>query len=108
MQRTSPHEIRRIGAGEHLFDEPGVLPVGRQRDLRFFEHGGPFHQLATHHHLFLTQVVERRRRANSSRLAASWEDRISHGLAGSHPGYSDAGEAEAQDPANGTVGGHFH
>ena len=29
-----PHEIGCIGTGEHLLDVPGVLPVGRQRDLR--------------------------------------------------------------------------
>ena len=31
-----------------------------------------------------------------------------YGLADSHSGHSDAGQAEAQDPADGTVGFHFH
>ena len=69
-----PYEVGRIGPGEHLFDEPGLLPVGLQRDLHLFEHSAPAHQSAHHPHRFLSQVVEGRRRADSSRLAASREN----------------------------------
>ena len=103
-----PQEIGRIGRGERLFDEPGSLPVGLQRNLRLFERDAPAHQLAAHLHRFLSQVVKGRRGADSSLLAAHREEDVPDGWAGSHPGYSDVGQVKAHDAADGTVGNHFH
>ena len=47
--------------------------------------------------------MDRRRGADSPRLAASREDGIPDGVADSHRSDSDAGQAEAQDPADGAV-----
>ena len=79
VQRTNPTKSDVSVAGEHLLDEPGVLPVGLQRDLHLFEHGALFHQPAAHHQLFRFQVADGCRRADSSRLAASWENSIPTG-----------------------------
>ena len=46
--------------------------------------------------------MDRRYGADSSRQAASREDGIPYGLAGSHSGHPDAGQVKAQDPADGT------
>ena len=57
VQRTDPHEVRRIGKGEHLLDVPGLLPVSCQVNLHLFEHDAIFHQPATHRHRFFAQVM---------------------------------------------------
>ena len=50
-------------------------------------------------HRFFSQVVDRRRGADSLFLAASRKEGVPYGLAGSHSGHPDAGQAKAQDPA---------
>ena len=93
-----PHEIGRVGAGEHLLDELGLLPVGRQRDLHLFKHNAPFHQSAPDHHRFISQVTDGRRGADTLRLAASREDGVTYELAGPHPGDPDVRGDQSAGP----------
>ena len=65
-----PHEVRCIGGGEHLVDEPGVLAVGRKRDHRLFEHGPVPHQPAPHQKGGRAPVVDRDARVDAAILAA--------------------------------------
>ena len=108
MQRTDPTKSDVSVLVNICSMNRASWPVGRQRDLFSFEHDARFHQLAIHHHRFRSQVVAYRRSTDSSRLTPSREDGILDGLAGPHPGDSDAGEVKAQDPTDGTIGGHRH
>ena len=83
-------------------------PIGFQINFHLFERNAPAHQTATHCHRFCAHVVDGRRGADSSLLAASWEEGIPHGLAGSHPGHPNAGQVKAQDPSDGAVRDHLH
>ena len=75
-------------------------PLASRGISAYFEHDAVFHQLATHLQGFLSQVADGGRGADSSRQAASREDGIPYGLAGSHSGHPDAGQVKAQDPAS--------
>ena len=90
-----PHEVGRVGRGEHIFNEPGGLPVGLQMNLHLFQRDAPAHQVATHPHRFRSQVVQRRRRADSPCLAAGREQDIPDGFAGPHSGHPDLRDAIA-------------
>ena len=59
------------------------------------------HQSTGQHQLGLAQVAERHPGSNPSFLAASREDGIPAGLAGSHPGHSDARKVKSQNSADG-------
>ena len=80
-----PTEVRRVGRGERIFDEPGRLPVGLQMNLHFFQRDPSAHQSAPHPQRFRFQVMKGRRRADSSRLAAHREEGVAGGLARPHP-----------------------
>ena len=90
-----PREVGRIGGGERRINEPGRLPVGRQRNRHLFEHGTRAQQFATHLHRFLFQVVDRDPGGDSSLPAAHREDGVSDGWAGLHHGLADAGVVKA-------------
>ncbi len=53
-------QLRRIGAGEHRGDEPGRLPVGRQREHHGVEHHALAQQFAAHQLRTRFQVAKRR------------------------------------------------
>ena len=69
-----PHEIGRIGAREHLVDEPGILAVGRQRDIRGVEPHALLHQVAPHQFRARFQVVDRNPRVEPVLLAPHRDD----------------------------------
>ncbi len=68
-------------------------------DSSVFPHAGSEHLP----YRFLSQVVQRRRRADSSRLAAGREQDIPDGRTGSHPGHPYAWDAIAHAAVDGTV-----
>ncbi len=109
LGRQTPHrpdEVRCIGGGEHLVDEPGVLAVGGKRDDCLFEHGAVPHQPAPHQKGGRTPVVDRDARVDAAILAAHRDQGIPDRRAVANPGDPEGGDVEAQDPADGTAGRH--
>ena len=87
VQRTDPTKSEVSVPVNNSSMYRASCPLALQRNLRLFEHDAVFHQLATHLQGFLSQVADGGSGADSSRQAASREEGIPYGLAGSHSGH---------------------
>ncbi len=107
--RGAPHrpgEVRGIGGGEHLVDEPGVLAVDREPDIRLFDHGAVPHQSALQGQSGRSPVADRDARVDAAILAAHRDQGIPNRGTVTDPGDPVAWDVQAQDPTNGTGRAH--